>query len=168
MSAILSQPQCVNKIRVAVDNVVSLNSLQKGLALHYLDATKDFYPNNSLRLSTQWIATCLAPIHYLNQCWHIVNWTLGDKLKWIFNQNSNILIQANAFENVICKMASSLSQPQCVNWISYANWEIISSHWHHGTVAPWGCFKNKGPFLQRNYAESQIQRAYGRNHSEKA
>ena len=47
-----------------------------------------------------------APSHYLNHCWNIVNWTLGNKLQWNFNRNSNIFIQENAFENVVCKMAS--------------------------------------------------------------
>ena len=29
-----------------------------------------------------------APSNYLNQCWNIVNWTLRNKLKWNFSQNS--------------------------------------------------------------------------------
>ena len=37
---------------------------------------------------------------------NIVNWTLGNKLQWIFNQNSNIFIQENPFENVIFKISS--------------------------------------------------------------
>ena len=53
----------------------------------------------------------LAPSHYLNQCWNIVNWTLRNKLQWDCNQNSHISIQENAFENVIWKMAPILSQP---------------------------------------------------------
>ena len=53
-----------------------------------------------------------APSHYLNQCWNIVNWTLGNKLQWNFNRNSNIFIQQNAFENVVCKMVSILSWPR--------------------------------------------------------
>ena len=53
-----------------------------------------------------------------NQCWNIVNWTLGNKLQWNFNRNSNILIQENAFENVFCEIVSMLSRPQCVNWIT--------------------------------------------------
>ena len=43
-----------------------------------------------------------GPSHYLNQCWNIVNWTLGNKLQWSFNRNLNISIQENAFENVCC------------------------------------------------------------------
>ena len=34
-----------------------------------------------------------APIHYRNQCWSVVNWTIGKKLQWNFNRNSNIFIQ---------------------------------------------------------------------------
>ena len=44
--------------------------------------------------------------HYLNHCCNIVNWTLGNKLQWNFNRNSNIFIQENAIENGVCEMAS--------------------------------------------------------------
>ena len=62
-----------------------------------------------------WLVAWTAPSHYPNQCWNIVNWTLRNKLQWIFNRNSNIFIQGNAFENGVCEMASILSWPQCVN-----------------------------------------------------
>ena len=39
-----------------------------------------------------------APSHYLNQCWNIVNWTLGNRLKWNLNRNLYIFIQEIAFE----------------------------------------------------------------------
>ena len=52
---------------------------------------------------------------YLNQCWNIVNWTLMNKLQWNSDRNSNIFIQENTFENVICEMASIISQ--CVNTV---------------------------------------------------
>ena len=48
-------------------------------------------------------------------CWNIVNWTLRNKLHWNFNRNSNIFIQENALESVVCEMATILSRPQCVN-----------------------------------------------------
>ena len=54
------------------------------------------------------------PSHYLNQCLNIVNWTLGNKLQWHFNQSSHIFFQENALENVVWKMSAILSQPQCV------------------------------------------------------
>ena len=59
----------------------------------------------------------LLPARRQAVIWHnirdIVNWTLGNKLQWNFNRNSNIFIQENAFESVICEMASILYQPQC-------------------------------------------------------
>ena len=45
----------------------------------------------------------------------IVNWTLRKKLQRNVNRNSYIFIQENAFEGVVCEMASILSRPQCVN-----------------------------------------------------
>ena len=50
----------------------------------------------------------------MNQCWKIVNWTLGKKLQWNRNRNLYIFIQENAFENVVWKMVAILSWPQCV------------------------------------------------------
>ena len=61
---------------------------------------------------------------YLNQCWIIVNWTLRNKLQWNLNRNSNIFIQENAFESVVCETAAILSRPQCVKW---ANHQICQS-----------------------------------------
>ena len=36
------------------------------------------------------LAACLAPSHYLDQFWIIVNWTHGNKLKWNSNQRTTI------------------------------------------------------------------------------
>ena len=54
--------------------------------------------------------------HWFRQCWNIVNWTLRNKLQWNLNQNSNIFIQENTLESVVCETAAILSRPQCVNW----------------------------------------------------
>ena len=62
----------------------------------------------------QWLVAWSAPNHYLNQCWDIVNWTLRNKLQWNFNQNTNIFIQKNAFENIVCETVAILFRPQCV------------------------------------------------------
>ena len=51
----------------------------------------------------------------LYQWWNIVNWILGNKLQWNFNQNVDIFIQENAFENVVWEMLAILSGPQCVD-----------------------------------------------------
>ena len=40
----------------------------------------------------------------------MVNLTLGNNLQWNPNRNSYIFIQENAFENVVCEMASILSR----------------------------------------------------------
>ena len=47
-----------------------------------------------------------APSDYLNQCWDIVNWALGNKLQWKFNQNSNI-----SFKKMHLKMSSVKWRP---------------------------------------------------------
>ena len=44
--------------------------------------------------------------NYYLKIWNIVNWNPGNKLQWNFSQNSNIFIQENTFENVVCEMAS--------------------------------------------------------------
>ena len=54
----------------------------------------------------QWLVAWSAPSHYLNQCWIIVDWTLRNKVQGNLNRNSNNFIQENAFENVVCEMAS--------------------------------------------------------------
>ena len=65
----------------------------------------------------QWLVPWPAPSHYLNQCWSIVMWNIGNKLQWNLNKNSNIFIQENAFECVVFEMAAILSRPQCVKLI---------------------------------------------------
>ena len=52
-----------------------------------------------------WLVTCTVPGHYLNQCWVIANWTLRNKLQWLFYQNTELFIHENASENIVCKMS---------------------------------------------------------------
>ena len=59
--------------------------------------------------SRQWLVAWTAPTHYLNQCWNIVNWTLGNKLQWNSNRNSNIFIK-----KMHLKMSSGKSRPFCL------------------------------------------------------
>ena len=72
-----------------------------------------------LTVSQHWfrsgLVTWPAPSHDLNQCWDILNWTLGNKIQWNLNRYSNIFIQENGFENIVWKMAAILSRPQCIN-----------------------------------------------------
>ena len=53
----------------------------------------------------------------------MVNWTLGNKLKWNLNKKFE---QENAFENVVCEMVAILPWPQWVN-SSEAEWRIYAS-----------------------------------------
>ena len=48
---------------------------------------------------------CQAII-WTNAAWNIVNLNLRNKLQWNLKRNSGIFIQENAFENVVCEMAS--------------------------------------------------------------
>ena len=83
--------------------------------------------------SREWLVAWSAPSHHLNQCWIIVNWTLRNKLWWNRNRNSNIFIQENAFESVVCETAAILSLPQCVNAI-YISWYIWWAPHHRTTM----------------------------------
>ena len=42
-------------------------------------------------MPTLWFVACSAVCHYLNWCWNIVNWALGNKLQWNCNQNRNFI-----------------------------------------------------------------------------
>ena len=56
-----------------------------------------------------------------------------NKLQWNLNRNSNIFIQENAFESVVCETAAILSRPQYVNLndailkikLTYQQWSVI-------------------------------------------
>ena len=93
-------------------------SLAVGTTAHSLC----YYPEKTLeeQSSYQWIKTpwhsCdnrgnwQVTSHYLNQCWNIVNWTLGKKLQLNLNRCWYILI-----EKCIWRMAAIVSRPLCVN-----------------------------------------------------
>ena len=53
----------------------------------------------------EWLVAWSAPSLCLNQCWNIINWTLGNKLQWNYNRNFHIFIHENAFENVFWLMS---------------------------------------------------------------
>ena len=58
-----------------------------------------------------WLVAWSAPNHYLNQCWLIVNWTLGNIPQWNLDRNSYFFIQANTAENVVGQMTAMLYLP---------------------------------------------------------
>ena len=47
---------------------------------------------------------CSEPRHCPSQCWIIINLIHGKNLQGNFNVNSNIFIQENEFENMVCKL----------------------------------------------------------------
>ena len=55
---------------------------------------------------------CVTRLQYNHHCWGIVN---SNKLQCNLKRSSCVFIQENAFENVVCEMASILSRPQCVD-----------------------------------------------------
>ena len=74
-----------------------------------------------------WLVAYSAPSHYVNQCWVIVNWILGNKLQWNFNQNIKLFIHENATENIVCKMAAILVGGRWANarpWHLHCEMEI--------------------------------------------
>ena len=93
LMSISFKPQCVNSLRP-------------------LDPYRHWQSNH--HWFRQWIVTRSVSSHYLNQCWNIVNWTLRNKRHRNFNWKSYIFIEANTFENVVCKIVAILSWPQCV------------------------------------------------------
>ena len=59
---------------------------------------------------------------------NIVNWTLRNIFQRNFTQNSNIFIQENTLENVVCEMAAILSRPQCVIVLHYRPFVLRIHH----------------------------------------
>ena len=58
-----------------------------------------------------------------------------NKLQWNFNRNSNIFIQENAFESVVCEMAAILSRPQWVNKVMHATYiDDLTGYTEHAHV----------------------------------
>ena len=80
------------------------------------------------------------PSHYLNQCWNIINWTLGNKLQWILHWNLYIFIQKNAFEIVVRKLPAFFSQPQCVKQPVWQQSDAMFKNWGPlaGILTHWG------------------------------
>ena len=84
----------------------------------------------------------------LNQWCNIVDSTLRNKRHWNINRISNILIQENAFECVVCEMATILSRPQCVKQgnrvvLQYTNmlcfWSVSYSFYLYPLLLIPGC-----------------------------
>ena len=57
-------------------------------------------------------ASCFQSSHFLNQCWRIVNWNMGNIPQWNLDENTIIFIQQNTFENVLCNIVAISLRPQ--------------------------------------------------------
>ena len=75
----------------------------------------------------QWLIAFSSPSLHLNQCCHISDSALLNKFQWNLNLNITILIQENTFENVVCKMASILSQ--CVHALYLPHSLVLVGYW---------------------------------------
>ena len=85
--------------------------------------------------------------------WWEVNtgWGNGLVLLWYLNQNSNIFIHENTFENVIWKMAAILPRPQCVK-----NSLILA------VIAP-SCIKKRAGYLKHRIPHHR-HKSHGSQH----
>ena len=117
-----------------------------------------------------WSVVYSTPSHYLNQCWVIVNWILSNKLKWNFNQNTNLFIHESAFENIACEMVAILSRGRLVKAprsrvyynLSHGSMADVGSlQWRHNDYdgfsdhQPHGCLLNR-LFRRRSKKTSKL------------
>ena len=85
--------------------------------------------NDPCQVMACWLLAYLVPSHYLNQCWHIVNWILRKKLQWNAYQNSSSFIQEDAFKN-IAKGRPFCAASMCkqTDGVPYNSWFSLT-HW---------------------------------------
>ena len=74
-----------------------------------------------------------------NQCWDIVNWTLMNKFKLNFNQNTKPSIHENASENIVCEKAAILPRGRWVNThsIPYHAYRSYICVGKYGNIGKW-------------------------------
>ena len=65
----------------------------------------------------------LSPIHYLNQYWVIVNWTLMNKFQWSFQIKTKKTLFISS-ENIVCEMAA----PSCPVGDDLMHFQYLSSN----------------------------------------
>ena len=98
---------------------------------------------------------------YMNHCWNIVILTLVNKLHWNFYPNSNIFIQENAFENVVCEIASICLGLNMLKHITYSVWWNTPDNKAHGAnMGPaWVLSAPDGPHVSpMNRAIGDVER----------
>ena len=140
MSAILFRPKCINLSASEISmNWKLIRGKTKQVWNHRLLTHLPLVPHICVSESRQhwfikWLVTYSAPSHYLNQCWVIVNWTLGNKLQWNFNQNAQLFIHENASENIVCERAAILSRVSHLHIQACHYYINISTHWPLGDM----------------------------------
>ena len=99
-----------------------------------------------------------ATSHYLNQWWFIFHWTISNIFQ--LNLNLNTLIE---FQNVVCKMATFVAQPQRVlslqlNWRSdiemYPIPITVTSLWARWRLKSSASWLFTEPFVQAQIKEN--------------
>ena len=123
------------KVRALIGNYIPQKMMQ--LLIHALNGINPCQWNGSQIHLTHWgrvthicvskliiigSDNALSPgrrqaIIWTNNCILLI-WTPRNKFQWNRNRNSYAFIQENALENVVRKMASILSQPQCVKMLT--------------------------------------------------
>ena len=61
-----------------------------------------------------WLVACSVSSHYLNRCWHSVNWTLGNKFQWNCNRIVSFSFKKTHMKMSSAKMAAILSRERWV------------------------------------------------------
>ena len=89
----------ISKILTITIQSLSINSSHLSAAYIRQGSGSEFIQVMACRLT--------APSHYLNHCWLIVNWTLGNKLQRHFIQNKI------SFTKIHLKMSSAKWRPFC-------------------------------------------------------
>ena len=72
-----------------------------------------------------WFVDCSALYLYLLQRWIIVDWIIGNKLKWMWNQNTTTFIQYKYSENVVWKIAVVLASNCYLRKSCNISWYLI-------------------------------------------
>ena len=85
------------------------NAFQNVCLTHWGRVTHICVGNLTIIGWDMWLVAWMAPSHYLNQCWNIVNWTPRSKHQWNFNRNSKF-----SFKKMYFKMLSAKWRPFCL------------------------------------------------------
>ena len=126
------------EIRSYLHNGISYTG--KMASLYWIKALVPSHQVNSSPPSAaymhQWTKSALVQVmacrllsHYLNQCWLIVNWTLGKKFMWNTYRNFITFIQENASEIVVCQNGGHFARGRWVNLLQL-NWRLPTQRWN--------------------------------------